>query len=270
MGKKNEKFHIDGQIWIQRGGKNFIGKGRVELLENIMLYGSISKAAKAMKMSYRAAWDSVDAMNNLSAQPMVKRVSGGKGGGGTAVTAYAREVVNAYRELQVLHENFLKTLEVSFDKRARELRGVDTVFSRLCGRVTGILCKDENAEVEVKLDCAQRVTVSTTRQFIGHHALKENKMVELLVESDDIILMNEETISSARNTLRGMVVDIEQTPGNAIVTMDLGEKQLLRAHITSASLKKLSLSRGSRVTALFKAFNATIFPIDTTRQKGSR
>ena len=59
-------MEIEGRIWFKKEGKNLLGNGRVELLEKIDEHGSISKASKAMKMSYKAAWDMVDAMNNLS------------------------------------------------------------------------------------------------------------------------------------------------------------------------------------------------------------
>ncbi len=261
MKKLSDRFQINGQIWIQKGDKNFIGRGRVELLENIMLYGSISKAAKAMKMSHKAAWDSVDAMNNLSAKPMVKRVSGGKGGGGTVVTSYAKDVINAYKELRMICDNFFKTLGTSFDERLGDITSSDTVFSRIYGNISNISYNEENVEVDVKLDCSQSVTISTTKTFIEYHHLKINSRVEILVESNDIILMNKEVASSARNSLKGKVADIKETPGNAIITLDIGQGLSLKAHITTASLRKLSLKVGVKATALFKAFNATLFPV---------
>lgn len=60
---------LDGRLWITKDSKNFLGRGRVVLLEQIQKTGSIHAAAKAMKMSYKSAWDAVDAMNNLSDTP---------------------------------------------------------------------------------------------------------------------------------------------------------------------------------------------------------
>ena len=71
---------LEARLWMKKSDKNYLGKGRIELLERIREHGSIHAAAKAMKMSYKAAWDSVDAMNNLSETPLVEKVSGGKGG----------------------------------------------------------------------------------------------------------------------------------------------------------------------------------------------
>ncbi len=50
--------------------KAMLARGRrwdhLELLERIDASGSISAAANAMGMSYKAAWQAVEAMNNVS------------------------------------------------------------------------------------------------------------------------------------------------------------------------------------------------------------
>ncbi|MDQ1264455.1 MAG: molybdate transport system regulatory protein [Campylobacterota bacterium] len=77
---------VDGRFWISKSHHNFLGKGRIELLKQVGVSGSIAKAAKEMKMSYKAAWDAIDAMNNLADQPLVETSKGGKGGGGAQLT----------------------------------------------------------------------------------------------------------------------------------------------------------------------------------------
>lgn len=70
---------VEGRFWINKSEHNFLGQGRMELLMHIDKEGSITKAAKSMQMSYKAAWDAVDAMNNLSEFPLVESSKGGKG-----------------------------------------------------------------------------------------------------------------------------------------------------------------------------------------------
>jgi molybdate transport repressor ModE-like protein len=60
-------------------------------LEAIDRRGSISQAAKDVDLSYKAAWDAVDAMNNLAEQPLLIRAIGGQHGGGSYLTAHGRE-----------------------------------------------------------------------------------------------------------------------------------------------------------------------------------
>ena len=77
-----------------------IGPGKAELIEHIDATGSISAAARAMDMSYRRAWQLVEAMNADFREPVVETAVGGKRGGGARVTAFGREVAAAYRQLE--------------------------------------------------------------------------------------------------------------------------------------------------------------------------
>jgi molybdate transport system regulatory protein len=75
-----------GRVWIDGTDGTFLGYGRVVLLERIREYGSITKAAKSMEMSYRRAWDLVDSINKQAKRPFVELATGGKGGGGARIT----------------------------------------------------------------------------------------------------------------------------------------------------------------------------------------
>jgi len=67
------------------------GPGKADLLENIAAAGSISKAAKAMDMSYSRAWQLVDAMNQSFRKPLVESTAGGKKGGGAVLTTLGKD-----------------------------------------------------------------------------------------------------------------------------------------------------------------------------------
>ena len=110
-----ETFHLSSELLLSKGTEEFLSSKRAQLLENITIYGSISKAAKASAITYKTAWSWIDKMNSLSSKSMVQRISGGKGGGGTIVTAYARELICRYEELEALHQTHLATLERGFD-----------------------------------------------------------------------------------------------------------------------------------------------------------
>ncbi|WP_324778107.1 winged helix-turn-helix domain-containing protein, partial [Ralstonia pickettii] len=76
-------LELDGTIWLRAGEDNWGGRGRIELLAAIGQTGSITAGAKAVGLSYKAAWDAIDTMNNLAGEPLVVRTTGGKGGGGS-------------------------------------------------------------------------------------------------------------------------------------------------------------------------------------------
>ena len=85
---KKAQIEVGGSLWLASGGKDgaAAGHGRIALLRAIDAHGSISAAAREMGMSYKAAWDAIDAINNLAGTPLVVRETGGKGGGGTRLT----------------------------------------------------------------------------------------------------------------------------------------------------------------------------------------
>ena len=73
------------RIDLDPGGR--IGPGKVELLEHIAAFGSISEGARRMNMSYKQAWLLVEEMNRLFGKPVVSAARGGRRGGGTQLTS---------------------------------------------------------------------------------------------------------------------------------------------------------------------------------------
>ncbi len=101
---------VHGRIWLTRDGRNFLGRGRIELLRRIDETGSIAKAAKGMRMSYKSAWDAVDAMNKNAGFLLVERMSGGRDGGGSRLTVEARKSIAAFEKIEAEHRVFLEKL----------------------------------------------------------------------------------------------------------------------------------------------------------------
>jgi len=77
-----------------------IGPGKVALLEEIGRSGSISAAGRALRMSYRRAWELVEDLNRHLGITVVATAAGGSGGGGARLTEAGRAIVNVYRALE--------------------------------------------------------------------------------------------------------------------------------------------------------------------------
>jgi molybdate transport system regulatory protein len=80
-------------VRIDLGPHGRLGPGKLLLLENIDKYGSISAAGRAMNMSYRQAWSLVDQLNQAFKEPVVTSQTGGKSGGGAALTEFGKLLV---------------------------------------------------------------------------------------------------------------------------------------------------------------------------------
>ena len=85
---------------VDFGDRCAIGPGKIALLETIARTGSLSQAARDLKMSYRRAWLLLDSLNTSFRRPVAALSTGGRGGGGARLTAFGEGLVAAYRRLE--------------------------------------------------------------------------------------------------------------------------------------------------------------------------
>jgi molybdate transport system regulatory protein len=105
--KKPDSIKVTGSLWIESNGQPFFGPGPVELLERIEATGSISMAAKEMKMSYKKAWELVNNLNAQMANPIVIPQAGGEKGGGSTITPEAAKLIQYHRQMRERFAAFL-------------------------------------------------------------------------------------------------------------------------------------------------------------------
>jgi len=103
---------------LNDSGRAF-GPGKAELLEHIAAEGSISRAAKAMDMSYSRAWQLVDAMNSAFCKPLVEASTGGRKGGGAVLTKTGRDILDLFRRMET---EIARTTEAYFPEFEKRLR----------------------------------------------------------------------------------------------------------------------------------------------------
>ena len=101
---------------IMTSARPAMGPGKAQLLEHIEATGSISAAARAMEMSYRRAWQLVEAMNRDFVEPLVSTETGGKRGGGARVTPIGRDVLRQFRALELRASGAIRTGVGAFDR----------------------------------------------------------------------------------------------------------------------------------------------------------
>lgn len=111
-------MQIRSKLWIEVSGEPVFGRGRRFLLEAIDRYGSISRAAKEINISYRKAWSYIKAMEQRLGLKLVERQTGGKFGGGAVLTKDARLFLKRYEELEkgiqdIVDRRFKKIFETS-------------------------------------------------------------------------------------------------------------------------------------------------------------
>ncbi|WP_295641538.1 TOBE domain-containing protein [uncultured Methylibium sp.] len=264
--KKGPAIELHGAVWMTVGGESLGGKGRIGLLRAIAEHGSITQAAKAYGMSYKAAWDAVDTMNNLAGAPLLERSTGGRGGGSTRLTPRGQQLVERYAQIEAVHARFVQLLsdesiDVANDfNLLRTLNMKTSARNQFLGTVSACKTGAVNDEVELALPGGARIVAIVTHESAESLGLKPGATAFALVKASSVIVATdlEGARLSARNQLTGTVSAV--TPGavNAEVVIDLGHGLTIAAIVTQASLAALGLAPGVQATALFKASSVIV------------
>ncbi|MBP9712661.1 MAG: TOBE domain-containing protein [Sterolibacterium sp.] len=257
---------VHGSIWLTMAGENFGGAGRVDLLARIAECGSISQAAKAIKMSYKAAWDAIDAMNTLAGEPLVERLTGGKGGGGTRLTQRGEQLVANFRIIEREHRQFIEQL-------SRQAEGITSDFllirrmnmktsarNQFLGRVSAIHHGAVNDEIELALPGGLTLTAIVTQESRDGLGLTVGSEAFALVKSSSIVIVTDEQGAkfSARNRITGRISRLQVGAVNSEVVIELPAGGAVAAVITNESARELKLAVGMTVTAIFKASSVIV------------
>lgn len=278
MPSRTAATRLTGRLELSTDLGAFLGDTRVRLLEAIDQQGSISQAAKQVPMSYKAAWDAVDAMNNLADQPLVLRSAGGRAGGGTVLTEHGRRVVAMYRAVEGQYQAALDRLAgqfadapggdvKAFQRLLRHMAVRSSARNQFAGTVSGLHEGAVDVEVLVRLDDrlgpGLELAAVVTRTSAENLQLAIGREVIVLVKSSSLLLLTDERLRiSARNRLWGAVSRIVEGPVNAEVTLDLGGGRSATAVITRDSVAALGLAVGGRACAAFKASSVILAVVD--------
>ncbi len=254
-------MRIEGRLWIATEDSSLAGRGRIDLLRRIAETGSISRAAKSMGMSYKAAWDAVDAMNNLAGAPLVERSTGGKGGGGTHLTERGRRLVASFQLIEDEHRRFLQSLGAHIADFAdiypliRRLNMKTSARNQFYGKVSRIRSGAVNDEIDVALPGGDEIVAVITRESTQHLGLAAGSEVIALIKAPWVIVgtADDEFRLSARNRLRGTVVKLAPGAVNTEVVIQLAGGSTVCAIITNDSAQELALAPGRPASAIFNA-----------------
>ena len=103
-------YKVRYKVWLEKDKDIVMGLGRDKLLREIEKTGSISKAAKAVGMSYKKAWSFLKTMENRLGIKLVETRRGGRGGGGTRLTEEARKLLSEFEKIKKEFEKLAQKL----------------------------------------------------------------------------------------------------------------------------------------------------------------
>jgi molybdate transport system regulatory protein len=252
---------LAASLSLVRGTRGVVGSSRIALLEAIRDHGSINAAAKAVGLSYKGAWDAVQALNNLFDRPVVLAQAGGAGGGTSQVTDLGEALIGAFRFVNSELDRAFGVLETQLRGGARHdgfmwsLSMRTSARNALAGTVSKITVGAVNAEVSLDIGGDHKIIAVVTRDSLEDLGLKAGRRVLALIKSSFVILVPGERAlrTSARNCLTGTIVRREDGAVNSEVVLELSPGKTVTATVTRESAESLDFAVGARASALIKA-----------------
>ncbi|MEY8878403.1 MAG: TOBE domain-containing protein [Leptothrix sp. (in: b-proteobacteria)] len=261
---------LKGRIALETPLGAVLSDSRIRLLEAIERSGSLNRAAREVPLSYKAAWDALDTMNNLAPEPLVERSTGGSGGGGTRLTDYARRLIALYRAMESAQQDILDRLEhVPAEADAPALRTLlrrlamkTSARNQLPVRVSGL--SDRGGLVDVTLalgdgpgDSAVDDSSASTR-LIATITPESAETMELRLGSELFALIKAPAVQIATrpppaqagsNALAGRIATLRPGQTHTGVTLTLSSGHSL--HAVTEKAQAADFAEGQTTWAVF-------------------
>lgn len=266
MNDDHKTLALQGNVWMTIGGQKLGGQDRVELLSAIAAHGSITAAAKAVGISYKGAWDAIEAMNNLAGEPLLERVAGGKGGGGTRLTSRGTQLVENFRKIEAAHRQFVAHLSEQSHALAddllmiRRMKMKTSARNQFSGTVVALKEGAVNDEVTLAVVGGQHIVATITRDSRESLGLVVGAEAFALVKASSVIVVTDlgGARLSARNQLAGTISRVVPGAVNTEVSIDLPGGGVIAAIVTRDSGEALGLAEGGAAVAVFKASSVIV------------
>ena len=256
---------ISSNLTLELLNQPFLLEKRIELLKAIKQTGSINKAATLVPMSYKSAWEAVEAMNNLSISPIVTRETAGAGGGGTTLTNYGENLLTTYSLLKEEQKKFLENLNRITDLNSGTLKTIKRLSmqisarNQIIGTIEKISLGAVNAEIQMKLKSGKSIVSIITNSSVENLGLAINDEVVAVIKSSNVLLSTQTNLKlSARNSLNGNIEEINIGSVNAEVVVNIGNEDKIVAIVTINSIENMGLKVGASVDVIIKASDIMI------------
>ena len=238
-----------------------LDKRMIELLSAIDKTGSINQAAKHVGLSYKGAWQMIERANNLAPKVLIATATGGSKGGGTVLTPAGQALLALYCRLEHQHQQFLAKLnrdlldDPDMMILLKSMAVKSSASNQLFGQIFEIKTGAIHREIDVRLKGGEHIVASMANDEFDSLGLKDGDDVLLLIGMSEINIVTDENPYrlSARNSLKGTVIRIQQDGIDAEVFMRLPGGDSIVAMITQGSAESLDLKVGDSVKAVFKS-----------------
>ena len=253
---------IEATVTLKGADTPGVGRDRIRLLQAVAREGSITAGAKAVGLTYKAAWDGLDAMANLFGRPLLETRTGGRAGGGARLTPVGAKVIEVFGRLEAEMARVVREMEPELAGSGISPLDLFSGFfmrtsarNALRGKVTGIASDELNAEIAVAVSEATTIHAMVTGESVRDLGLHIGREAIVLIKAPFVMIApgSEPPATSARNCVPGIVKRCEISAVNAEIVLDIGGGKSLAASISAHSATALKLAPGKPACALFDA-----------------
>ena len=269
------KHRLVGRLEFETSGGARVGDKRIRLLEAIALHGSLNRAAKAVPLSYKAAWDALDAMNNLADAPLVVRTTGGHHGGGTQLTEHGLRMIALYRAMESSQQDLLDRVaspralaavsEASPSLRTwlRRMSVRTSARNQFVGTVVSIVDAGGMADVRLRLDGGDEIVAAITPESVETMALKPGAQAYALVKAPWVgVVAKAPRRSATRNAMQGTVTRVEPGRVSTRLTVTTPGGRAVAAAMPCALAAARGLHEGVAAWATFATDSVILATFD--------
>lgn len=257
---------VDGDLTaslvLRRGALARVGLERVALLEAVADLGAISAAAKRLGLSYKGAWDGVQALNNLFDAPLIVSTAGGKTGGAAAVTPRGHAVIKAFREVEREIGAAMSRLEAGLATPGQDLGELfwslvlrTSARNALRGTVARIDDHAVTSTVTLALGEGVEIVSVITRRSRDELGLEIGKPAIALIKSSFVALSRDGRSEAGVNRLAGTVADREDGEAASEVSLTLSVGKTLVATLPRSEVQP---AVGDCVVAIIEPSNVIL------------
>jgi len=273
------KSGLIGSIAFETSAGAVFGDKRIRLLEAIATHGSLNRAAKAVPISYKAAWDALDSMNNLAEAPLVVRTTGGRNGGGTLLTDHGRRIIALYRAMESSQQDLLD--QVSSRKALAAVPGegaaLRTLLRRMSvktsarnqfvGSVVAITDTGGLADVRLRLegrpDELTELTATITPESVETMALRVDAQVYALIKAPWVdVTATVPRRNPHRNVFEGRIGALDAGAVSTRLSITTASGRTIAAAMPGTKVEQRGLRRGAPAWASFSTESVILATFD--------
>ncbi len=161
-----------------------IGAGKAALLESIKKEGSLNRACRKVKISYKHAWLLLKEIEESVGEPVIIKKRGGKAQG-TFLTERAISLLEEYNTYQ----NILK--ETVYDKTFWEVIGLKiSARNQMKGKIVEIEKEGLIAKVKIAVE-PSTITAVITKEAADSLGFKKDDKVVAVVKATEVMIGKE-------------------------------------------------------------------------------